>query len=285
MQLTPRYDGPPVLQFVDPPDDLALPLGRQRRRLGQLLDGLDDDQWAAPSRCEGWSVRDVVAHLVGTDRFWTASVRAGLAGTPTRYLVGFDPVATPAAMVAGTRAQPAAEVLADYHEASEGLIGAVTALEPEQWAMAAEGPPGHLPLHAIVRHALWDAWIHERDVAVPLGLDQEQHPDELTACLEYAAALGPGLHAAVSPGRTGSLGVAATDPDLELLVELGESVVVSHGPAPADAAVLRGRALDLVEGLSLRAPLTHDVAEEDRWLLSGLATAFDQGGEPTGTPS
>ena len=276
MQLTPRYDGPPVLQFVDPPSDLAVPLGRQRRRLGQLLDALDDAQWATPSRCEGWTVRDVIAHLVGADRFWAASARSALAGEPTRYLVGFDPVATPAAMVAGTQEQPAHEVLADYHRAVEDLIGAVTALTPEQWAMTAEGPPGHLAMHAIVRHALWDGWVHERDVALPVSLDQELHDDELTAALEYAIGLGPGLQASLGSTREGTLAAVATDLDVELVAELGSSVLISRRPAPEGTPTLRGPAVDLIEGLSLRAPLHHDLADEDRWLLAGLAVAFDQ---------
>jgi uncharacterized protein (TIGR03083 family) len=276
MQLTPRYDGPPVLRFVDPPTDLAVPLGRQRRRLGQLLDGLDDEQWATPSRCEGWTVRDVIAHLVGADRFWAVSARSGLAGEPSRYLVGFDPVATPAAMVAGTQEQPASEVLADYHRAVEDLVGAITALTPEQWALTAEGPPGHLQLHGIVRHALWDGWIHERDVALPLGYEQERHDDELTAALEYAIGLGPGLQASLGSERTGTLAATATDPDVAVVAELGSTVTISHRPAPEGTPTLRGDAVDLIEGLSLRVPLEHDLAEEDRWLLVGLAEAFDQ---------
>ena len=30
-----------------------------------LIDGLDDDAWRAPTRCTGWEVRDVAAHVVG----------------------------------------------------------------------------------------------------------------------------------------------------------------------------------------------------------------------------
>lgn len=276
MQLTPRYDGPPVLRFVDPPSDLAVPLGRQRRRLGQLLDGLDDEQWATPSRCEGWTVRDVIAHLVGADRFWAVSARSGLADKPTRYLVGFDPVATPAAMVAGTREQTPAAVLADYHQAVADLVGAVSDLDPERWHAIAEGPPGHLELQATVRHALWDGWIHERDVAFPLGLDQDQEVDELTAVLEYAVGLGPGLQASLGATREGTLAVAVTDPDVELVAELGSSVAISRRPAPEGTPTLRGTAVDLIEGLSLRAPLPHDLPEADRWVLEGLAVAFDQ---------
>ena len=64
MRLTPRYDDPTFLQLDLPMGDPAVPMLRQRRRLASLLGGLDDEQWAAASRCEGWSVQDVVAHLV-----------------------------------------------------------------------------------------------------------------------------------------------------------------------------------------------------------------------------
>ena len=36
----------------------------ERRALADLLDRLTEAQWAAPSAIQGWSVRDVVAHLV-----------------------------------------------------------------------------------------------------------------------------------------------------------------------------------------------------------------------------
>jgi uncharacterized protein (TIGR03083 family) len=36
----------------------------ERRDLADLLDSLTPEQWAAPSLCAGWSVRDVVAHIL-----------------------------------------------------------------------------------------------------------------------------------------------------------------------------------------------------------------------------
>ena len=36
----------------------------ERHRLADTLDTLTDEQWATPSLCAGWTVRDVVAHLV-----------------------------------------------------------------------------------------------------------------------------------------------------------------------------------------------------------------------------
>src|SRR5260370_41075828 len=35
-------------------------------QFAELIAGLDEAQWTAPTRCEGWEVRDVAAHVVGT---------------------------------------------------------------------------------------------------------------------------------------------------------------------------------------------------------------------------
>jgi uncharacterized protein (TIGR03083 family) len=36
----------------------------QRRALLHLLGGLSEEEWRRPSLCEGWTVRQVAAHLV-----------------------------------------------------------------------------------------------------------------------------------------------------------------------------------------------------------------------------
>ena len=38
-------------------------IDQQRSLLADLLDNLTAEQWSAPSLCEGWTVRDVAAHL------------------------------------------------------------------------------------------------------------------------------------------------------------------------------------------------------------------------------
>ena len=39
----------------------------EREDLLDLLEGLTPEQWNAPSLCEGWTVRDVVAHVLSYD--------------------------------------------------------------------------------------------------------------------------------------------------------------------------------------------------------------------------
>jgi uncharacterized protein (TIGR03083 family) len=45
----------------------------ERRDLADLLDTLDPEQWAHPSLCEGWAVRDVVAHLISYEESVTSA--------------------------------------------------------------------------------------------------------------------------------------------------------------------------------------------------------------------
>lgn len=43
--------------------DIKSMIAAERRELADLLDGLDDAQWEAPSLCAGWRVREVAAHV------------------------------------------------------------------------------------------------------------------------------------------------------------------------------------------------------------------------------
>jgi uncharacterized protein (TIGR03083 family) len=275
MQLAPVYDDETFITIEGPNDDQRAPLVRQRLRLQALLASLSDAQWASPSRCEGWTVRDVVSHLTGTNMFWTASIDSGVAGTPTRFLATFDPVATPAQMVDATRSIPPAETLRQFVDSNQKLFDAVERLDDAGWSATAEAPPGHVSVRVLAHHALWDSWVHERDIALPLGLEHVAEDDELEACMRYAAALGPAIAYRDIGDRRGALVVDATDPDLHYVVEVGPRVAVHRGPAPAGALTIKGRAAEVIDRLSLRAPFADPVPAASRWLLAGLAEAFD----------
>jgi uncharacterized protein (TIGR03083 family) len=279
MQLSPRYGDDPILRVeTTPPGDLALPLMRQRHRIVEMLRAFDTVQWAARTRCDAWSVQDVVSHLVSTNQFWAASIRAGLEGSPTRLLSEFDPVATPMKMVESVRTWSPAQTLDLFVETNDKLAHAIDGIDGDAWATKlGEAPPGHVALRAVALHALWDCWVHERDIALPLGLPVVEEPDEVVDCLHYAAALGPAFLASTGSTRRGALRVLATDPDVDIVVEVGPSVVVRDGFEASDAhmsAVVRGRAVALVEGLSFRGSFP-EVGADDQWMMGGLADVFE----------
>jgi uncharacterized protein (TIGR03083 family) len=281
MQVEPQYDGPAILRVPGDGSEVGAALVRQRRRLQATLASLGDDDWQVQSRCEAWSVQDVAVHLDGVNRFWHWSIADGLAGTPTRLLENFDPKATPAAMVDAARATnpTPSETLAALGESSEALCEQVEQLDSEQWAAIAECPAGHLPMVEVAHHALWDCWVHERDVALPLGLDVAEEPDEVMACLRYVAAIGPALALRAGLGSPSTLVLETRGPDGCVVVEVRDGHTVVHDRPDPDAGpatlVLRDRAVDLVEILSARAPLAHPVPGEHRWLVQSLAIAFE----------
>lgn len=273
MLLTPRYGTTPVLTLDGDPAAISDPLIRQRRRLAETLGRLSEQQWSHPSRCDGWSALDVAIHLSSTNSFWEASIGSGVGGAPTEILASFDPVATPAQMVA-TSDQTAADVVEAFAASTESLATLVAGLAPSDWELLAEAPPGHVDVSAVAHHALWDSWIHERDILLPLGESPPEVPDEVIASLRYVASLTPALVLIRGTAPSGGFDVIASDPDTSFHVAIGGDVAVTDGAAGSDF-VLAGKAVDLLEALSVRAPLGADIPDDLGWAFAGLRTVFD----------
>ena len=66
----------------------------------------------------------------------------------------------------------------------------------------------------------------------PQGLAPVEEPDEIAAALRYAAALGPAFAVGRETGASGVLSIVATDPDLSLVVEIGDRADVRWGTGP-----------------------------------------------------
>lgn len=283
MEIQPQYDGPPIVRLHTGEGGDRGAVGalcvRQRRRLLATLAALGDGAWRVPTRCEGWDVQDVAAHLDGTNRFWDLSLTSGLAGDPTRFLVGFDPKATPAAMVDAVRDADPAATLAGLTESTEALCRTIEGVSGDQWDTLAEAPAGHLPISSVVHHALWDCWVHERDIALALGRAPVEEPDEVLACLRFVAGLGPSFALSVGKASTpAALVMETAAPDARVTVEVTDHVAVHDRPVGDATVVLRDDAVALVEALSVRAPLRHDVPAEHRWLVASLAEVFEVAG-------
>jgi len=275
MQISPRYGSDPIITLDGDPTAIAAPAIRQRQRLLDTLAAFDDEQWAHPSRCAGWTNRDVIVHLDSTNFFWTMSIEAGLNGAPTEFLSTFDPVDSPAQLVAGSQDVEAAKVLERFTASSEKLNDQLKALSDSDWSATAEAPPGHLSVNAVVHHALWDSWVHERDVILPLGMTPIVEPDEVGTTIRYAVALSPSFALMLDPNQVGGFSLRATNPDVSLDIEIDGGVHVRDGEADS-GFVLEGDAEELLEALSFREPLTQPIPADSEWIFAGLRRIFDQ---------
>lgn len=274
MQLTPRYGTDPVLTLDGSPADICGPAVRQRRRLAATLATFTEEQWSHPSRCAGWTNRDVIVHLDSTNAFWSFSIASGVGGAPTQFLATFDPVASPAALVDGAADVSSSEVLTKFTASTEAFAEQLVALDTDGWSALAEAPPGHISVSALVHHALWDSWVHERDILLPLGIAPAVEDDEVAACLRYGAALGPALARTRGDVRTGTLALEVTDPGVAAVIDIGDRIVVSSGTGSADLQ-FTGDAVELLEAFSIRRPFPHVVDPSHTWMLGGLSETFD----------
>jgi uncharacterized protein (TIGR03083 family) len=127
------------------------------RKLLFELEGTTDDR--RPTRCDGWSVHDVVAHVIGlaSDAF---------AGRVGRF--------TPDEQAAMRRDLTPSELADELDQAlllGEPFLRAVT---DEQWA-GKSGAPG-LTLGEGLLTLWFDAWVHRDDVRAALGQEPDTGP-------------------------------------------------------------------------------------------------------------
>jgi uncharacterized protein (TIGR03083 family) len=276
MQLAPLYLDRPLISLDGDPSAIAAPAIAQRQRLAAAVADLSDEELRRPSRCDGWSGVDVLSHLDGTNRFWSMSIGAAVAGEPGRVLQGFDPVATPAAMVDAGRDRQPREVVEAVVASTDELVADIAAIDADAWTLLGEAPPGHLTLSAVVHHALWDSWVHERDILLPLGVEPVEEADEVAAGLRYAATLGPAIGRTMGDERRGRMVVIGHEPAVAFTVDVAELVTVTTLAEPIDAADATGPSVSLLEAFSARAPFPEAPDDGCAWMLRGLAVAFDQ---------
>ena len=148
-------------------------LSAQHAELAGILEGLDAAAWAAPSRCEGWSIADVVLHLAQTDEMALASLEGRLpehveavAGV---WAEASDVDDGAARMVAQERAHLTAhDVHHRWLDGAAALRAAGSAVDPStrvRWVA------GELAARTLLTTRLAECWIHTGDVAAPLGIE------------------------------------------------------------------------------------------------------------------
>ena len=140
-------------------------LAEQQAELTSLLDA---DAWSRPSRCEGWSVADVVLHLAQTNEMAIASATGTFGDYVTRYPPGARTVDEGAdLMVARERDTPIADISRRWQDGAARLCDVLRSSDPHarvQWVA------GTLAARTLATTRLAETWIHTGDVAYGLGV-------------------------------------------------------------------------------------------------------------------
>ncbi len=161
--------------------------------IDSLVCELDDDQWAAASPCPGWTVHDLIAHIVGTER--------SLAGhTPPESDTDFDALAhvhNKIGVLNETWVQAfsrlsSTEMMEQFRATTAERASALRAMTAEDFAAPSWTPAGQSTYGRFMRIRVFDCWMHEQDIrdtlALPGGMDcsaADLAVDEIIASLGY----------------------------------------------------------------------------------------------------
>ena len=191
------------MNVMDPVVDA---LAEQQAELSELLVGLAPQRWVLPSRCEGWSVADVVLHLCQTHEMAIASLERRLPAFLEAAAEGLAPAASvddgADAMVARERGLPPDDLRRRWQTAADQLIRLFDEYDLHQrvtWVA------GELSARTLAATRLAETWIHTGDAAAGVGVqlpaaDRLRHVARLAwRTLPYAfARAGRQLHGPVA---------------------------------------------------------------------------------------
>jgi uncharacterized protein (TIGR03086 family) len=141
------------------------------RPLAALLDGVPDESWTNPSPCEGWSARNVVRHLIETQRDFLTGHGIDLGEAPD---IDLDPAAA-------------------WQEHAKRVAAAVA--DDSLVATPFDGHFGPTTIGSTLEQFyVWDMLVHRWDVARAVGAEAALSETELDRIEAGADSFGDALY-------------------------------------------------------------------------------------------
>jgi uncharacterized protein (TIGR03083 family) len=123
---------------------------------------LSDTEWALPTECPGWDVKDQLSHLIGIERIIMGEPAPEWDG-PLGDHVRNDVGARNEAWIAVRRPFPGATVRAEFVEVTGTRLAQLAALAEHEWAAVGWSPVGDVPHATFMEVRAFDSWVHEQD--------------------------------------------------------------------------------------------------------------------------
>jgi uncharacterized protein (TIGR03083 family) len=212
----------------------------------RLLRPQSPTAYEAPTPCPGWSVRDVLSHLLGFESF--------LQGEPVPPHEGEWPAYVRntigemnEAFVEAHRHEPGRDVLDQFREVTRLALIRLRGLSTDEWEVVGWSPEGSRPYHRFQETRLLDSWIHLQDIRDALlepaddhGVGEEVVVNRFEAALPYVVgrAMGAPDGTVVRVTLTGRLGRSVT-------------LEVAGGRASAVASVAGSPTLEITTPVAL----------------------------------
>ena len=173
-------------------DTIVGGLAAEWAAIEDLLAGLDEAQWAAPSPCPGWSVHDVTSHIVGTELTLCGEQPApGLEDVRARSHVRNDIGALNEVWVESLRAESPAQLLERLRAVTAQRLATLTGMAEQEFHAPSWTPAGQATYARFMQIRAFDCWMHEQDIRDSAGQPgNEDGPGAALSVDEIALALG-----------------------------------------------------------------------------------------------
>jgi uncharacterized protein (TIGR03083 family) len=137
------------------------------RSFAELVVALESPDWSRETRCTGWQVRDVAAHVVGQ----AVDTVSGAIGTRT-----------PDQQAAALRGESPTALAAELRTAAESIARLATVFDDATWS--ASSPVAGFTLGQGIHALQHDAYLHGDDIRAAVGLPFDAGPS-MQASLDF----------------------------------------------------------------------------------------------------
>lgn len=160
--------------------------------LEDLLSSLTPEQWALPTCLPGWTVSDVVAHIIGTEAMLAGETMPTVT-TDVSVLphVANDIAAFNEIWVESLRGTPPTDVLATFRETVARRAEMLKSMSQADFDAPSWTPVGQATYGRFMQIRIYDTWMHEQDIRAAVGKPGHQNgPAAESSLAEVVRALG-----------------------------------------------------------------------------------------------
>jgi uncharacterized protein (TIGR03083 family) len=218
-----------------------------------LGERLAEPEWELATGCPGWTVRDVMAHMVGTER----SLLGDAPPPPVPVVPGHvknEMGEHNEAWVDSVRHDPGAAVLEAFRAATARRLAEMQRWDEADFAALTTSPVGEVPYRQFMLVRAMDCWVHEQDIRVATARPGHDRGPAAVIAIERLASGLPfvvGKQAGAPEGSITRFDVSGA---------LGRRV---------DVTVSDGRARVLDDGSSAPPTTTLQMDQQTLWRLTG----------------
>lgn len=169
-----------------------------------LCRDLTDEEWALPTRCPGWSVQDLISHMLGTEAMLAGRPQPAV-DVPDAPHLRNDIGRFNEAWIIERRSHCGADVLDEFVAITSDRLAALGRMRQAQFDEEAWTPAGKATYGRFMQIRVFDCWMHEQDARA--ALDRPGHLtgpavdvslDEIAQALGYAVGKRAGAPAGSS---------------------------------------------------------------------------------------